>query len=267
MTFPRLYGRLLVAIPGIALFLFVIFRTAPYWGLFLFSSLSLLAAWEAVQLCCTKGISPFARVITSFLAGAATLFTAIDHPLSLPVLILPGAAIALCVMVTLGPAHSRRRIAGTASLVSLYAIGFGLMGRIYLLWGPWALLALLALCWVGDSAAYFTGIAFGRHKLMPRVSPAKSWEGFFGGLIGAVAGSALAGSPGGLPLTPLLVAGFAGGVAGVLGDLFESSIKRDAGVKDSSGLLLGHGGILDRFDSAVAAAPVFMAVLFLFGVS
>lgn len=267
MTFPRLYGRLLIALPGIGLFLAVIFRAPPKWSLFLFSTLSLLAAWEAVPLCCSRALSTFNRVVISFLAGVSTLFTAIDHPLSMPVLILPGAAIAVCVMITRGPDHSRRRIAGTASLVSFYAIGFGILGRLFLQMGPWSVLAVLALCWIGDSAAYFAGIAFGKHKLMPSVSPKKSWEGFYGGMAGSILGSGLAAYLGDLPLLPFLVLGLAGGLAGVLGDLFESSIKRDAGVKDSGGLLLGHGGILDRFDSAVAAAPVALILLTMFGLA
>lgn len=266
MTFPRLYGRLLIAIPGIVMFLAVIFRAPPVWSLFLFSVLAVVAAWEAVQLCCSKGINPFSRVMVSFLSGTAALFIAIDHPLTFPVLLLPGAVTALCVMITMGPEHSRRRIAGTAALLSFYTIGFGLMGRLFLQAGAWIVLAVLALCWIGDSAAYFTGVAFGKHKLMPRVSPKKSWEGFYGGLIGSTAGSVLVGHLGGLPFVPLLVLGFAGGIAGVLGDLFESALKRDAGVKDSSGLLLGHGGILDRFDSAAAVAPVALVVLTVFGV-
>ncbi len=265
MTFPKLYGRLLIALPGIGLFLIVIFRTPPIWSLYLFSALSVLAAWEAVPLCCSLGIGSFSRTLVSFSAGVSTLFTAIDHPLSMAILLLPGTAVAVCVMFTRGPGHSRRRIAGTASLVSFYAIGFGILGRLFLQMGPWSVLAVLALCWIGDSAAYFTGIAFGKHKLLPSVSPKKSWEGFFGGIAGSMIGSGLAAYLGGLPLLPFLVTGLAGGIAGVLGDLFESSIKRDAGVKDSSGLLLGHGGILDRFDSSVAAAPVALIVLTLFG--
>jgi len=256
---------MLIALPGIALFLFVIFRAPPIWTLFLFSSLSVLAAWEAVKLCCSSGFGSFSHVIISFLAGVSTLLVAIDHPLSVPSLILPGGVIAFCVITRMGPKHSRRRIAGTSALVSIYSIGFGMIGKLFMEMGPWSVLAVLALCWLGDSTAYFVGIALGRHKLLPKVSPKKSWEGFYGGIAGAVGGAVLAGHLGGFPLAPFVVLGFAGGIAGVLGDLFESSIKRDAGVKDSSGLLLGHGGILDRFDSAVVAAPVAFTVFTLFG--
>lgn len=265
MIFPRLYGRLLIALPGIALFLVILLELPPKWGLFLFSALAVLSAWEAVQLGCSGGLGVFPRTLISLLAGISTLVTALEHPLAMPMILLPGAVVALSVMAKSGSSHAIRRIAGTSALVSLYAMGFGIMGRLLLSAGPWMVLAVLALCWIGDSAAYFTGVALGKHKLMPSVSPKKSWEGFIGGLFGAVAGCVLVGGYGGIPLLPLFVTGFAGGVAGVLGDLFESSLKRDAGVKDSSGLLLGHGGILDRFDSTVVAAPAALTVLTLFG--
>ncbi len=267
MAFQKLYGRTLIAIPGILLFLAILFYAPAIWSVFLFSALAVFAGWEAVQLCCSSGVNLFTRILVSFSAGVVTLLTAVEHPLALPALLLPGALIAICVMITMGPAHSRRRIAGTSALLTFYVIGFGILGRLFISSGVWMVFAVLALCWLGDSLAYFAGSAFGRHKMMPRVSPNKSWEGFAGGIAGAVAGCVLVGRFGGFDLLPLVVTGFAGGIAGVLGDLFESSLKRDAGVKDSGTILLGHGGILDRFDSAVAAAPAALAVMTLFGVT
>jgi phosphatidate cytidylyltransferase len=111
------------------------------------------------------------------------------------------------------------------------------------------------------------GVALGKNKLLPKVSPKKSWEGFFGGLAGSVTGSLVVGHMAGIDTIPLLVLGFAGGIAGVYGDLFESALKRDADIKDSGMILMGHGGILDRFDSAVAVAPVALVILHLFGIA
>lgn len=267
MAFQKLFGRTLIAVPGIILFLGILFYAPPVWSVFLFCALAVFAGWEAVQLCCSSGVNLLTRILVSFTAGAATLLIAVDHPLALPALLLPGALVALCVMITMGPAHSRRRIAGTSALLGFYTMGFGILGWLFINSGVWIVFAILALCWLGDSIAYFAGSAFGRHKMMPRVSPNKSWEGFAGGIIGAVAGCVIVGSFGGFELFPLVVTGVAGGLAGVLGDLFESSLKRDAGVKDSGTILLGHGGILDRFDSAVAAAPAALVVLTLFGVT
>lgn len=265
MRFPKLSGRLLIAIPGIALFLVVLFKLPMIWGVFLFSTLALLAGYESVNLCSPEGINALAKVFIALFCGIGSYFIAVQHILQVPALILPGAAVTISVLFASGPEHSRRRLAGTAGLASLYTLGFGLMGRLFLDMGPSVILIVLAICWIGDSAAYFVGIAFGKNKLLPRVSPKKSWEGFFGGLAGSVIGSIVVGSFTSISLMPLIVLGLTGGIAGVFGDLFESALKRDAGIKDSSSILLGHGGILDRFDSAVVVAPVAVVVLHLFG--
>ena len=129
--------------------------------------------------------------------------------------------------------------------------------------GPWLLISVMALVWVADIAAYFTGKAFGRRKLAPSISPGKTWEGVAGAFAGVavyLAANSMLGNPlldGGS--YAWLVAGVAGVVltgVSVLGDLFESAMKRAAGLKDSSNLLPGHGGVLDRIDALAAALPV-----------
>jgi phosphatidate cytidylyltransferase len=123
---------------------------------------------------------------------------------------------------------------------------------------------LLASSWLGDTGAYFAGRAFGRHKLAPRLSPKKTWEGAIGGFFASSAGAVLFGLLFGLD-TPWIVVAALGGVLdvfGVLGDLAESMLKRAFGVKDSGGILPGHGGILDRVDSVLFAAPVLYLVVF-----
>jgi len=127
---------------------------------------------------------------------------------------------------------------------------------------PGLLLAVLGTVWISDSAAYFVGRRFGRRKLAPSISPGKTWEGVAGALI-AVALYALAWVALGVPDNrwlgvPLALAAvlLALAVVGIIGDLFESLIKRQAGVKDSGNLLPGHGGILDRIDAPVAMLPL-----------
>ncbi|MCB1775306.1 MAG: phosphatidate cytidylyltransferase [Gammaproteobacteria bacterium] len=126
--------------------------------------------------------------------------------------------------------------------------------------GPRLVLFLFVLVWVADSGAYFAGRAFGRRKLSPFVSPGKTWAGAVGAAVGvALSAAALAfsgwvGSPPMLPLVLLCVLVTAVSIGG---DLWESRLKREAGVKDSGNLLPGHGGMLDRIDSLLAAAPVF----------
>lgn len=131
--------------------------------------------------------------------------------------------------------------------------------------GPWYLVSLLALIWFADIAAYFCGKAFGRHKLAPRVSPGKTWEGAFGGVIAAtvwtMASSIWPGTFGADLLQQwsfVAALGFAVLLAAIsiVGDLFESLLKRRAGFKDSSGLLPGHGGVFDRIDALLPVAPL-----------
>ena len=122
--------------------------------------------------------------------------------------------------------------------------------------GPRLLLFTLVLVWVGDTLAYFVGRSVGRLPMAPQISPKKTWEGAAANLLGSLLVGALFGRW--LNVEPrhlLLMAGL-GNVAGQAGDLLESAYKRSAGVKDSSGLLPGHGGILDRIDALVLAAPV-----------
>ena len=125
-------------------------------------------------------------------------------------------------------------------------------------WGGLTIVAVFASVWVCDSAAYFAGRAFGKRKLFERVSPNKTWEGAIAGVLFAVAAFVLiqrAALPY-LEFTDALVCGAIVGVFGQLGDLVESLLKRDAGLKDSSALIPGHGGILDRFDSLLFVSPL-----------
>jgi phosphatidate cytidylyltransferase len=130
---------------------------------------------------------------------------------------------------------------------------------------PPLVLGVLALVWIADSAAYFTGRALGRRKLAPRISPGKTWEGALGGLLGVEVYVIICALT--IPaLATRLEAGegwllyLAGSavlcIVSIIGDLIESAVKRQASVKDSGTLLPGHGGVLDRIDSAVAALPV-----------
>jgi phosphatidate cytidylyltransferase len=129
----------------------------------------------------------------------------------------------------------------------------------------WALYVML-LAFAADTGAFFAGRSFGRHKLAPRVSPGKTWEGVAGGVVAV----ALVGVAGGwwfdLPRLPFLLLSLVAGMFSVVGDLTESLLKRNAGLKDSGALFPGHGGVLDRIDSITAAAPVLALGLIQLGV-
>ena len=130
--------------------------------------------------------------------------------------------------------------------------------------GGYLIISLMVTIWVCDSAAFFIGSAFGRHKLFPRVSPNKSWEGAVAGFIFAVvtmiAANALVLDK--IDLFDSIIIGLIIGVFGQIGDLIESLVKRDAAVKDSSKLIPGHGGIFDRFDSLLFTSPIIYLYLY-----
>jgi phosphatidate cytidylyltransferase len=120
------------------------------------------------------------------------------------------------------------------------------------------LVLTLAVTWLNDTGAYFAGRAYGRRKLYPRISPSKTWEGAAGGLLASIAGALLVKALGWLPQLPWwgsVVVGAGAGVLGPVGDLSESMLKRAYGAKDSSALLPGHGGVLDRIDALLFTAP------------
>ncbi len=127
---------------------------------------------------------------------------------------------------------------------------------------PWLVLILLATIWIADSAAYFSGKNFGKNKLAPTISPGKTWEGVFGALLAVTLFAAIlryvfgADNPAIFPLL-WVTAGF-----GVIGDLFESLMKRQANIKDSGDLLPGHGGILDRIDGLIPSLPIAILLIY-----
>jgi len=132
--------------------------------------------------------------------------------------------------------------------------------------GLWWLFVLFGGVWGFDTGAFFAGHFWGRHKLAPRISPGKTWEGVFGGLIFAVAAAVLfAGLPLGVPWYLAVLLGILVGGAAVLGDLAESLIKRQTHVKDSGQFFPGHGGVLDRIDSLLFAILVIYVFALLVG--
>lgn len=147
------------------------------------------------------------------------------------------------------------------------ALPIALMSRVYAM-SPHILLLLFILVWVNDTFAYLSGRALGRHKLWERISPKKTWEGFWGGTLATVAVATLCGVFvtryfGGLSPVFMAALGLVTSVFGTLGDLVESLLKRTVGVKDSGNIIPGHGGILDRIDSILLVVPASLIFVFL----
>ena len=147
-------------------------------------------------------------------------------------------------------------ISSSALLLVAFPLSFAVRLHGLPAYGPRLLLFALAITWAADTAAYFVGRAIGKHPLAPHISPKKTWEGSIAGLIGSLAVAYAFSYWIKIPLPHLLAMATFGNIAGQMGDLLESAYKRSAGVKDSGGLLPGHGGILDRIDALILCIPV-----------
>lgn len=131
---------------------------------------------------------------------------------------------------------------------------------------PGVVIGFFLLVWASDTGAYLAGISFGRHRLMERISPKKTWEGFIGGaLVSILVAWLLAGWLGTVDTFHWIIISLIISVTGTYGDLVESMLKRSSGVKDSGNILPGHGGFLDRFDSTLVSFPLVYLFVLIFG--
>jgi phosphatidate cytidylyltransferase len=265
--------RLLTAAVGVPLALAAIFLL-PGWAFFLVCAAAMTgAAVEFARL--ARGAAPHAPwwalpllvpPAAAMLAWGLTDGVAVDGYWAL--------GFATATTVGLGVLVLLARTPVAEALVGLGGLAFGLSyfaaptAALYRLQrhDPWILFLLLAIVWLGDTAAYYIGTRFGRHRLAPVVSPKKSWEGALAGLAVSIA-SVAAWSIWRLERLDLLLLaiGAATALASQLGDLVQSLLKRAAHVKDSGGLLPGHGGLWDRMDAMLFAAPVLLVLLELAG--
>ena len=239
--------------------------------------LMMLGLWEWSQLSRLEGlVARAAYVLLNALVLAALAWGAGPELVPLKVVALLGVLWWVVVLAWLKHFEFARGDTHWACMLKLFAGSAGVIpawSAIYWLHhgaaglghgadkGPaWTLFVLLVI-WAADTGAYFAGSRWGSRKLAPRISPGKSWEGLFGGLALAMVVAAAAVPVLGLAwlqLPQLLLLVLLTVLVSVAGDLFESLMKRHAGAKDSSDLIPGHGGVLDRIDSLLAALPVFV---------
>ncbi|RMF35806.1 MAG: phosphatidate cytidylyltransferase [Chlorobiota bacterium] len=260
--------RVLVAIVGIPLIVALVI--AGSWWLAVFIALvSALGAGEFYSLAQAKGATPHTAIGIAT-AAALPLALAVDPALVPPVLTVACMA-TFVAQLRIGPDRAIASVGATA-LGMLYPpllLGWILPLRQWSVTSPddgaWLLLVTISGIWMCDTAAYFVGRWKGKHPLSPRTSPKKTWEGALGGLLASVVWCWVF-----LPLmlgwaTPWvgIAIGVIIGTVGQAGDVAKSLLKRDAGVKDSSALIPGHGGVLDRFDSLTATVPAVYGLLVL----
>lgn len=256
----------IVAVVGSTVFLM------PAWATLVLAAVAAAAAGsELAGLARSLG----ARVPTLFAASAAAAgVVALASPHFFPDRLTaePMTAFLLAAMLAAGLLTLAFTPPGAAVFTGLAALllapayvglPLGTLAAIRAMCGPETMVWMIAVIAASDSAQYYTGRSLGRRKLAPAVSPGKTIEGLLGGLVVApIAAAALA--PWGLPDAPWYLAAIVGLVLaafGVGGDLFESLLKRSAGMKDSSTLIPGHGGVLDRIDAYLFAAPAFYLLL------
>lgn len=226
------------------------------------------SAWEYVRLYRAIRYEPNEIVTVGSVLVIATARFFFEEA-AIPLLVL---AVLLAMGVHLAAYERGRDLAGVdfavtaAGIVYLGWIGSYLLDLRQLPQGAWWLLIALPIVWGGDTGAYSIGSAYGKHKMTPRLSPNKSWEGYFAGLITSIAvGAFFAYAFSSLDPKPLggLITAAQGGVLGLvigalapLGDLGESMFKRQGGLKDSSNIFPGHGGFFDRIDSWIWGAAL-----------
>jgi phosphatidate cytidylyltransferase len=272
--------RVITAVAILPVVLGMLFFASPAaWALFVLA-IALVGCWEWSRM---SVLSPRAQAIyvaLSVAIGAALWLLYVRDGGGLFVRVaLIGFALAAVFWIVVAPLWLSRKL--RPAPLACAAAGWLVLWPTWLAFvvlrdaSPWILLAMAALVWVADIAAYFAGKAFGKRKLAPAISPGKTWEGVFGGMAGVVVYGLIlcaAAHAYALPITPIFMPalGLPAIVAmivltglSVVGDLFESWMKRGAGLKDSSQLLPGHGGILDRIDALTSTLPVAALALYL----
>lgn len=266
--------RILTALVLVPVALCGLFLLRGAWFALFVGLVSVLGAWEWARL--AGWTNPAARI--AYAALVALLLCLLWQTRSVPggaSVVLVAAALwwlAAAALVVGYPASARHVPEGLVrGLIGLLVLLPTWQGLVLLKsWpsGNGLILAVLLLVWSADIGAYFAGRAWGRHKLAPQVSPGKSWEGFIGGLTAALAVAfalLIAHGETASRWLPMLLGAAVVVAVSVLGDLTESLFKRQVGVKDSSRLLPGHGGVLDRIDSLTAAVPLYTTLLWIVG--
>jgi phosphatidate cytidylyltransferase len=253
--------RIISALLIVVLLLVAVLVLPAFWSAVALSVVLLAAAWEWSGFLGTRRAALRAAFVLAAIALSGCWWLVTDTPASLRLVLwfalLFWSMALLCVFHM--PQRINGAIVGAAGLLALSLAWLALVRmRIDLQHGERAVLYSLLIVWVADSGAYFAGRAWGVRKLAPAVSPGKTWAGMWGGLAACGVLASLTAWIAQLSLPSLLLVTVIVGVYSVVGDLTESLCKRFAGLKDSGSLIPGHGGVLDRFDSLLAAAPLLL---------
>lgn len=255
-------ARVVTSLVLIPLFVWLVIRAHGWYFAALVCAVAMVALWELLRLFEHAGQPAYRRLGLVLGGGLITSFE-VGNPNANGPFTLPGLVLGVAAAIVLSAPVLERRASGQASAGTLLALVYvsWLLGHALLLHrlpvGDQLVLLLVGVTWVGETAAYAVGSTLGRRRLAPEISPAKTVEGAAAQLVASVA-TAVALGAWLVPAWPAWRTAGAGvllGVSGQLGDLAESALKRSAGVKDTGGLLPGHGGMLDRIDGLLFNAP------------
>ena len=260
----------LVLIPSFFAALFIM--PAIYWPR-LVLAISLIALYEWGMMAKLSAIVLRVYVFISLLIGVAILYGAhifgnswlIYRALDLFVLSSLFWLLVVPVLFYKSAVINNKWLFLVIGWIVIFPLWFALIS-LYMV-GPWVLLGLTATIWIADSAAYFSGKQFGKHKLAPSISPGKTWEGVCGALLAVSVYALILSYYFKLPLLPTQLLMWLITMLGVVGDLFESMMKRQANIKDSGNILPGHGGILDRIDGLTSSLPVAVLLIFIYSIT
>jgi phosphatidate cytidylyltransferase len=255
--------RILTAAVLVALLLAALFLAPPPISIALFAVVVLVGGWEwsgFLQPASMLFRLLFLLILTLLVIS---VFVAGISGVSLRPLLYLAAAWWLVVTVWLlrGGGQIPRALIAPAGFVCLVPAWYSLFSILGRADGPWLLVWIVLLVAAADIGAYFSGRAFGRNKLAPTISPGKTREGLYGGLVSAVLVGAVGAWQAGIPVIGFALAAVLLALVSVSGDLLISAFKRNAGLKDSGKILPGHGGVLDRVDGLIAALPLYLLVL------
>ena len=258
----NLMFRVAVAVVGIPIILFTVMDGG--WPFFLLTSIIIvIALWEFYGLTEKKLVYPnkWGGLLAAWVISSLIFFDGVSRLSAGTFLVIFGFL--MITEIWFNRPNPILNLAVTLLGIVYVGIFFSSVLLLRIDYGWPVVLYLLAVVWICDTFSYFFGTAFGRHKLFPRISPNKSYEGAVAGLLGALGVAYVAHRTffDSYTILDTVVLACIGGGLGQLGDLLESLMKRDAGVKDSSHLLPGHGGLLDRFDSLLITFPLSYAYL------
>lgn len=258
--------RVITAIVLVIGFLGVLlFASNKIWALLTLAA-TLVGVWEWAQLIKLNASQVRGYFFLALALGLAFVFAPVEVAQYQDLIVIGFLTLAAVFWVFFSPVLlltrktlNRRLAMSLLGLILLFSTWFGLIGLHRV--SPWLLLGVLATVWIADTAAYFSGKRFGKNKLAPQISPGKTWEGVYGALVAVTIYGLLLCFWFKLSLW-IVIGLWLIAILSIMGDLFESLLKRQAGIKDSGQLLPGHGGVLDRIDGLIPSLALTMFYIY-----